>query len=272
MTYIKLNNGLKMPQLGLGVFRNPDGEKTENSVKWALEAGYRHIDTAMIYKNEKSVGKAIKESKVPREEIFLTTKLWNDDIRKGRTREAFEESLKKLKTDYIDLYLIHWPVVGSIEAYKVMEQLYKEKKIKAIGVSNFTVGQLKELISQTDIIPSVNQIEVHPYLENGEVVNFCQKNGIAVTAYKPIGGGDGDLLKNPILVNISKEHEKSPAQISLRWGLQRGLIVIPKSTHKNRITENLNVFDFKLTKEEMKQIGSLNKNQRFSPDSDNFDF
>ena len=272
MDNVILNNSVKIPKLGLGVFRNPDGETTENSVKWALEAGYRHIDTAMIYGNEKSVGNALKESSVDRKDIFLTTKLWNDDIRNHRVREAFQESLDKLKTDYVDLYLVHWPVDGRIEAYKEMEKLYKEKKIRAIGVSNFTIDQLKELMSKTFINPAVNQIEVHPYLANKQLVDFCQEKGIAVTAYKPIGGGDGDLLENSIMVKIAKAHKKSPAQIALRWGLQRGIIVIPKSTHKERIIENINVFDFELKETEIEEINNLNKDLRFGSDPDNFDF
>ena len=272
MENIILNNSVKIPKLGLGVFRNPDGATTENSVKWALEAGYRHIDTAMIYGNEKSVGKAIKESPVDRKDIFLTTKLWNEDIRQHRVREAFQKSLDLLQTDYVDLYLVHWPVEGRIEAYKEMEKLYKEKKIRAIGVSNFTIDQLKELMSKTFINPAMNQIEVHPYLANNELVSFCQEKGIAVTAYKPIGGGDGDLLENSVMIEIAKSHKKSPAQISLRWGIQRNIIVIPKSTHKERIIENLDVFDFELTDEEMNKINSLDKNLRFGSDPDNFNF
>ncbi len=271
MKTIKLNNGVLMPKFGLGVFRNPDGEATEKSVNWALDAGYRHIDTAMIYGNEKSVGTGIKASSVPRGDIFLTTKLWNDDIRQKRTREAFEESLERLQTNYVDLYLIHWPVDNRIEAYKEMEKLYSEGKIKAIGVSNFTINQLEELMKESSIIPAVNQIEVHPYLSNNEVVDFCQQKGIAITAYHPIGGGESDLLENNVLVQIAQKHNKSAAQIALRWNLQRDVIVIPKSVHQNRIIENIDIFDFNLTKDEMKEINNLNKNLRFGPDPDNFD-
>ncbi|MDD4083418.1 MAG: aldo/keto reductase [Sphaerochaetaceae bacterium] len=272
MNYIVLDGGVKMPQIGLGVFRNPVGKDTQNAVRWALEVGYRHIDTAKAYKNEYDVGLAIKESSVKRKDIFLTTKIYNEEVRSLQTEEALKKSLELLKTDYLELYLIQWPAEDRVATFKKMIKLRDKNKIRAIGVSNFTISQIKELKEKTSIFPAVNQIEVHPYLVNQDVVSFCQDNGIVVTAYKPIGGGDGDLLQNDILIEIGKTHKKSPAQIVLRWGIQRNCIVIPKSIHKDRIIENFNIFDFELSKEEMKRISNLNKNLRYLSHPDEFPF
>jgi len=272
MNYLVLDGNVRMPQIGLGVFRNPKGKDTQNAVKWALEAGYRHIDTAKAYKNEYDVGLAIKESPFKRKDIFITTKIYNEDVRSLRTEAALKRSLELLQTDYVDLYLIHWPAEGRVETFKNMIKLREENKIRAIGVSNFTIAQIKELKEKTSILPAVNQIEIHPYLTNNDVVSFCQDNGIVVTAYKPMGGGDGDLLQNKVLNEIGKTHHKSSAQIALRWGIQRNCIVIPKSTHKNRIIENFNIFDFELTTEEVQRINNLNKNLRYLSHPDEFPF
>lgn len=272
MNYIQLNNGVKIPQLGLGVFQTPDGEQTVNSVKWALEAGYRHIDAARIYENEQSVGEGIRQSGVRREDIFLTTKLWNDDIRAGRAREAFEESLERLGTDYIDLYLLHWPADGFEEAWKELEKLYREGKIKAIGVSNFQKSHLERLMKIASIKPAVNQIESHPYFNNQELIDYCFENNIAAEVWSPLGGTGGNVLEDATLAKLSEKYGKSPAQIVLRWDVQRNVIVIPKSTHKERIVSNSMVFDFELDQEDMKTISGLNKNKRVGPDPDNFDF
>lgn len=274
MLYKKLNNGIEIPQLGLGVFRTPSGQDTENAVKWALEANYRHIDTAKIYGNEASVGKAIEDSNVKRSDIFLTTKLWNDDIRAGRTEAAFEESLKALKTDYVDLYLIHWPAEGFSEAYKVMERLYEGGAIKAIGVSNFHEHHLEKLAKTANIKPAVDQIESHPYLNNQKLIDYCMKNDINVEVWSPLGGslGKTDVLHNEQIGEIAKKYGKSIAQVIIRWDIQRNVIVIPKSTHQERIAANIDVFDFELTSEEMQIIQSLNCNQRVGSDPDHFDF
>jgi diketogulonate reductase-like aldo/keto reductase len=272
MLNLTLNNEVKIPQLGLGVFQTPKGEDTVNSVKWALEAGYRHIDTAKIYGNESDVGTGIKESNIAREEIFLTTKLWNEDIRAERTREAFEESLKALQTDYVDLYLIHWPVESFEKAWMVMEELYQEGKIKAIGLSNFHQSHLEKIQKIAKVKPVVNQIESHPYMNNQALINLCKSIGMEIEVWSPLGGTGGNVLEDETLNKLAAKYGKSAAQIVLRWDIQREVIVIPKSIHKDRIIANIDIFDFKLTDEDMALINNLNKNLRVGPNPDNFDF
>lgn len=272
MTTVKLQNDVEIPIVGLGVFRSNDGEETEKAVKWALESGYTHIDTAMIYENESSVGNAIKDSSVARENIFLTTKLWNEDIRQRRAKEAFQESLDKLQTNYIDLYLLHWPVDGMIEAWKVLEELYTEGKIKAIGVSNFHKHHLEDLLKHATIKPMVNQIEAHPYLANQELIDYCQSQGIEIQAYSPLGGDGAPILKDIVINELAEKYNKTPAQIILRWNIQRNIIILPKSVKQERIISNIQLFDFELTKEDMEKINTINKNLRTSADPDNFDF
>ena len=250
-TAITLNNGVSIPQLGLGVFQTPDGEATSQAVTWALQSGYRHIDTAMIYGNEQSVGEGLRRSGVDRRDVFLTTKLWNDDIRAGRAKEAFKESLDRLGVDYLDLYLIHWPAKGWQQAWEDMEELH-------------TISGTK---------PAVDQIESSPQFVNGDLIDYC--HGILrvdVEAYSPLGGTGGDLLADPRLKAIAERYDRSPAQIVLRWHLQRGVIVIPKSTHKERIEQNAQVFDFELNEDDMKTITALNRDERTGADPDNFDF
>lgn len=272
MNCIRLNNGVNIPQMGLGVYQTSDGEQTEQAVKWALEAGYRHIDTARIYGNEKSVGIGMKDSKIPRNEIFLTTKLWNEDIRRGRAKEAFEESLEALQTDYIDLYLIHWPAQGYEKAWEALAELYDEGRIKAVGVSNFQRSHLEELEKSAGICPAVNQIESHPYFNNQDLIDYCFGKGIAAEVWSPLGGTGGSLLQDDSLCRLAGKYERTPAQIVLRWDIQRGVVVIPKSTHKERIISNKAVFDFELSEGDMKLIDDLNKNRRIGPDPDNFNF
>ncbi|WP_195276404.1 aldo/keto reductase [Anaerotruncus rubiinfantis] len=272
MQEVSLNNGVKIPQFGLGVFKTPEGEQTVSAVKWALEAGYRHIDTAKVYGNEKGVGLGIQESKVPREEIFLTTKLWNDDIRAGRTREAFAESLAALQTDYVDLYLIHWPADGYERAWAVMEELYQEGKIKAIGVSNFQKRHLECLEKTAKIAPAVNQIEAHPYFSNQELIDYCKARRIVVEAYRPLGGTGGNLLEDETLRALAQKYERTPAQIALRWAIQRDTVVVAKSTHQERIVSNMKIFDFVLSDTDMETIDGLNRNTRLGSDPDNFNF
>ncbi len=267
-----LYNGLEIPSVGLGVFKSNDGSETENAVTWGLESGYGHIDTAMIYNNEKGVGVGIKNSNIDRKDVFLTTKLWNEDIRQRRGEEAFYESLERLDTDYVDLYLIHWPVDGRLEAWKVLEKLYEEKKVKAIGVCNFQIHHLEELLKVATIKPMINQIECHPYLTNQELIDFSQLNGIAVQAWSPLGGEGAPILKDEALIELSKKYKKTVAQIIIRWNLQRDIIVLPKSVNKDRIASNFDVFDFELSADDMNLISSLNKNKRYGADPDNFNF
>ena len=268
-TKLKMNNGKEIYQFGLGVWQG--GEETKNSVLAALRAGYRHIDTAAAYKNEEAVGEAIRESGIPREELFITTKLWNQDMRDHKVKEAFELSLKKLGLDYVDLYLIHWPVKGEyINSYKVMEKLYETGKTKAIGVSNFKAHQLQDLLDNTDIVPAVNQMEFNPQMQDNEILNMCTEKGIILEAWSPLGSGA--CLEDETLKLLANTHNKSVAQIIIRWLLQKGIVVFPKSVHENRIRENANVFDFELTYKEIELINSMNKNLRTGPDPDTFDF
>jgi diketogulonate reductase-like aldo/keto reductase len=268
---VKLNNGIQMPWLGLGTYQSPPGETAENSVLWALEAGYRHIDTAALYKNEQDVGKAIRASKIPREKVFVTTKVWNPDIRAGKTAQALDDSLKKLGTDYVDLYLIHWPVPGKyVECWQVMEDLYKKGKAKSIGISNFLIHHIEDVLKIARVVPAVNQVEWHPEARQQKLVDFCQAKGIVFEAWAPLM--QGAVAKIPTLIDIAKKHGKTPAQIAIRWGLQHQVVMIPKSVRKERIIENTDVFDFQLTADEMKRIDALDKNKRIGPDPDNFNF
>ena len=272
MHYVQLNQGNKIPQLGLGVYQTADGQQTMDAVCWALEAGYRHIDTAKIYGNEKSVGDAIRASKIPRQQIFLTTKLWNDDIRAGRTEEAFNESLAALQTDYIDLYLIHWPAEGFTEAWTAMEKLYKQGRIRAIGVSNFHKCHLDELEKRADIKPAVNQVESHPYFNNNELIDYCFSRDIAVEVWSPLGGTGGNLLQDETLVRLAEKYGRTPAQIVLRWDIQRNVVVIPKSTHRERIVSNQAIFDFELSDQDMEAVTRLNRATRVGADPEHFNF
>lgn len=267
---ITLNNGVKMPQLGFGVFKVPEGEEAYNAVKWALEAGYRGIDTAAVYKNEVSVGKAIKDSGIPREELFITTKVWNEDQGYEETLEAFEKSLERLKLDYVDLYLIHWPVKGKYkETWKALEKIYADKKSRAIGVSNFHIHHLEDLLETAKIVPAVDQIELHPTLSQEKLSTWLKAHDIAVESWGPLGQGSD--LKNPVIVEIGEKYNKSSAQVILKWHLQHGFIVIPKSSHKERIAENLNVFDFSLSHEDMEALDKLNTNDRQGTNPDTYD-
>lgn len=272
-TTLTMNNGVQIPQLGLGVFQTPDGKATSQAVTWALQAGYRHIDTAMIYGNEESVGQGIRDSGLKRRDVFLTTKLWNDDIRSGRAKEAFEESLDRLGTDYVDLYLIHWPAQGWQQAWQDMEELYRQRRVRAIGVCNFQQHHLEELHSISSTKPAVNQIESSPQFVNQELIDYCHGElRIDVEAYSPLGGTGGSVLSDPRLESISRKVGRSPAQVILRWHIQRGLIVIPKSTHQERIEQNAQVFDFTLDEDDMNAISAMDSGIRAGADPDNFDF
>src|SRR5918996_3001979 len=253
-----LNNGVKIPRLGLGVYQAPPGESTLRAVKYALKIGYRHIDTAWLYGNEIDVGRAIRESGIEREEIFITTKVWNSDQGYQSTLAACDRSLKLLGLPYIDLYLIHWPVEGrGKDTWKAMIQLLNEGKVRAIGVSNFEVFHLQDIFQNFDVIPSVNQVEFHPFLFQEKLLGFCKNSNIQLEAYSPLTRGQ--RLNHHILVGLAKKYGKSSAQILIRWNLQHGLVVIPKSIHENRIRENIQVFDFQLEETDMKLLNSLNE-------------
>lgn len=270
-----LSNGVNMPGLGLGVFKVEEGPILVQAVKAAIAHGYRSIDTAAIYENERSVGQAIhealQENHLAREELFITSKVWNADLGYESTIAAYEASLERLGLDYLDLYLIHWPVKGKYnEAWRALETLYREGRVKAIGVSNFQVHHLEDLMSHAEIMPMVNQVEFHPRLTQKELLRFTKEHGIQLEAWSPLM--QGELLSNDTLLEIAAQHGKSVAQIILRWDLQHGVITIPKSTKEHRIVENAALFDFELSQEEMERIDALNQNLRVGPDPDNFDF
>jgi|SRR5690625_66222 len=256
----QLRNKVRVPQLGLGVYKVP-AEEVYDTVATALDAGYRHIDTASFYDNEVGVGKAIKDSTINREDLFVTTKVWNDDQGYEQTLAAFELSLNKLDMDYVDLYLIHWPVPGIFsETWRALETLYKAGRVRAIGVSNFLVHHLEELLQTAETIPAVNQIELHPKLMQTETVEFCEEHQILIESWSPLGRAN--YLTDPTLTEIANVHHRSTAQIIIRWHLQHEFIVIPKSIRADRQKENIDVFDFILSKAEMKRIDDLEEGFR----------
>lgn len=257
MKTVKLNNGIEMPILGFGVFQINDLKECERSVSDAIDAGYRLIDTASAYMNEEAVGNAIKKSDVPREEFFITTKLWVQKTGYEKTKTAFEKSLKKLQTDYIDLYLIHQPYGDVYGEWRAMEELYKAGNVKAIGVSNFHPDRLVDLMNYNEIVPAVNQIETHPFYQQIETQNFLQENKIQIESWGPLAEGKFDIFQNELLLSIGKKYNKSIAQVILRWLTQRDVVAIPKTVRKERMIENFNIFDFELTSEEMESIKTL---------------
>ena len=259
METVKLNNGIEMPLLGFGVFQVTDLNQCEQGVYDAIQSGYRLIDTAASYQNEEAVGKAIKRSGVHREELFITTKLWIQDAGYEKTKKAFEKSLKRLQLDYLDLYLIHQPYNDVHGAWRAMEELYAEGRIRAIGVSNFQPDRMMDLISFNKFVPAVNQIETHPFNQQIETQKFLQENGIQHESWGPFAEGKNDLFKNELLASIGKKYNKSIAQVVLRWLTQRGVVAIPKSVRKERIEENFNIFDFRLSDEDMQSIQTLDK-------------
>jgi methylglyoxal/glyoxal reductase len=268
---VRLFNGVEMPYFGLGVFEAHEGNETIEAVKYALEIGYRHIDTASMYLNERGVGEGVRASGLKRNEVFVTTKVWNSNQGYQETLDAFHKSLDKLKFDYSDLYLIHWPVHGKyIDTWRAIEELYHKKLIRAIGVSNFLEHQLDNLIRNTEITPMVNQVEFHPYLTSPSLLEYCKKNYIQFQAWSPILKGKVNSI--PLLIEIGKKYNKTPVQITLRWDLQKGIVTIPKSVHKERIKSNTEIFDFELTPDDMKKIDALNKNERIGAHPDHFDF
>jgi diketogulonate reductase-like aldo/keto reductase len=266
-----LSNGVKMPWLGLGVYKAQEGEEVKRAVRAALEIGYRAIDTAAIYGNEEGVGEAIRETGIPREELFITTKVWNDDQGYESTLAAFETSLRKLQMEYVDLYLVHWPVRGKFEeTYRALETLYEDGRVRAIGVSNFHIHHLEALLNGCKIMPMVNQVELHPMLSQVELRNFCREKGIQMEAWSPLMKG-GEVFQHPIIQELSQKYGKTPAQIILRWDIQSGIVTIPKSVTPARIKENSDIFDFTISHEDMKKIDSLNENKRVGTNPEKYD-
>lgn len=268
---IRLNNGHTMPMLGLGVFKATQEGEAMRAVTYALTHGYRLIDTAAAYQNEEGVGQGIKESGVPRKEIFVTTKVWNDAQRNNDVLGAFERSLDKLDMEYVDLYLLHWPVKESFhKSWEDLQKIYESGRTKAIGVSNFLPHHLDSLLESTTLIPAVNQFECHPLYNQAELIRYCKEKGIVAQAHTPLLRGA--LTDSPILKEIGEKYRKTPAQVALRWSLQNGVSAIPKSVTPSRIDENFNIFDFELSDEDMKQIFTMTGTKRYCSDPDNFNF
>jgi diketogulonate reductase-like aldo/keto reductase len=267
----ELHNGVQMPYFGLGVYLSKDGSEVINAVKDALNHGYRHIDTAAIYDNEDGVGQGIKESDVAREDVFLVSKVWNTDQGYDSTLHAFDASLERLGTDYLDLYLIHWPKGElSKETWKALERLYKEKRVRSIGVSNFLRHHLEDLLPSVEIVPMVNQMEFHPYLVQQDLLDFCNSKGIQYEAWSPLM--QGHIFDLEVMKDLAAKYNKTIAQMVLRWDLQKGVVTIPKSSKKERIIANADLFDFEISQEDMNLLDGLDQGKRFGPDPDNFDF
>lgn len=266
-----LHNGVEMPYLGLGVYLAREGKEVENAVGWALEAGYRHIDTASAYQNEKGVGAAVRNSGLDRREGFVTTKVWNTDQGYESTLRAFDASLARLGLEYLDLYLVHWPVKGKYrETWQALEELYREGRVRAIGVSNFLQHHLEDLLQRAEIVPMVNQMEFHPWLVQEPLLGYCREKGIQYEAWSPLM--QGKIGQVPEIGKIARKYGKTEAQVVLRWDLQKGVVTIPKSSNPERIKANAALFDFELSPEDMAQLDSLDKTHRFGPDPDHFDF
>ena len=257
MQTVKLNNGVEMPILGFGVFQVKDLDECERSVVDAIQSGYRLIDTARSYENEEAVGKAIKRSGVPREELFITTKLWIQSDGHEGAKQSFAASLQRLQLDYVDLYLIHQPFGDVYGEWRAMEELYKQGKIKAIGVSNFQPDRLMDFIVHNKVVPAVNQVETHPFHQQVDEQQFMQENGVQIEAWGPFAEGKNDIFHTETLAAIGKKYNKTIAQVILRWVTQRGVVAIPKSVRKERMEENINIFDFELSTEDMEQIKKL---------------
>lgn len=266
-----LNNGVRMPYLGLGVYKSSEGDEVINAVMYALQSGYRHIDTATLYQNEKGVGTAIRQSGIRREEIFVTTKVWNSDHGYDSTLKAFDRSLEELGLDYLDLYLVHWPVKGIFkDTWRAFERIYKSGMARAIGVSNFLKHHLLDLMDIAEIVPMVNQMEFHPYLVQQDLIDFCNSRSIQYEAWAPLM--QGRIVNVEWLKHLAHKYNKDIVQIVLRWNLQKGVVTIPKSVTPARILSNLQLFDFELSAEDMESIDSLDKGLRYGSDPDDFDF
>jgi len=264
---VALNNGVEIPWVGLGVFQSEPGPETQRAVEWALELGYRHIDTAAFYQNEESVGRALKASGIPRDEVFVTTKVWNNNQGYDEALAAFDRSLKNLGMDTVDLYLVHWPIEKKrLQTWKALERIYEEGRARAIGVSNFLVHHLEELAEHSGIVPAVNQVEFHPFLLQKELLDYDHEHGIRHEAWSPLTRAR--LWDDPVIDEIAGAHDRSRAQVLLRWDLQHGVVTIPKSVHRDRIEENSRLFDFELTDEQMARLDALDRGERIGPDPD----
>ena len=257
MEFVTLNNGVKMPMEGFGLYQVPDLAQCEQAVLDAISTGYRSIDTAAAYMNEEAVGAAIAKCGVPREELFITTKLWVQDSSYDGAKKAIDRSLKNLRLEYLDLYLVHQPMGDYIGAYKAMEEAYKEGKIKAIGVCNFYPARLADLCETVDVIPAVNQVELHPFFQQADALELMKEYGVIPEAWGPFAEGKYGIFTNPVLTEIGEKYGKSAAQVALRWNVQRGVVIIPKSVHKDRMEQNIDIWDFELTEDEMKKIADL---------------
>ena len=268
--YVTLNNGIKIPQIGFGTYRIPDGNDAINTVQKALEIGYRHLDCASAYDNQAGVGEGIHRSGIKRSELFITGKVWVTDMEYDATMKAFEKTIKELRVDYLDLYIIHWPKPNSRTCYKALQELYNQKLVRAIGISNFLPHHIEEMIKGESIAPAVNQIECHPYLHQNETLEYCKKENIKVTAHTPFR--DGRVFKDPVLKEIAEKHGKTVAQVVLSWHMSRGIIVIPKSVTPSRIKENFDSFGFVLDQDDLDKITALETGERFAPHPDNMPF
>ena len=260
---IRLYNGRYIPQFGLGVYQIRDNSECEKVCLEAFKHGYRHIDTAHVYGNEKGVGAAVKKSGIPREEFYITTKLWINDFGEGVSIKEVDEMLKRLGTNYIDLLLLHWPKNDYIGAYKDMELAFKQGKVRSIGLSNFNVSQVEEIMKMCKVKPAINQIELHPYAQRKDIVEVCKKYNIKIEPWYPIGHGDAGLLENPVFTKIAQKYKKTNAQVILRWHIQKGYIVFPRSRNYDHIKENIDIFNFRLTRDEMQEIDNLDKQQLY---------
>jgi len=266
-----LNNGVKMPYFGLGVYLSQDGQEVINAIQWAVDAGYRHIDTAAIYHNERGVGEGVRNCGVSRDELFVVSKVWNTEQGYDTSLRAFDETMERLGLEYLDLYLIHWPKAGKYkDTWRALEQLYKEGRVRSIGVSNFLRHHLEDLLTAAEVVPMVNQMEFHPYLVQQDLLDYCNDKGIRYEAWSPLM--QGHIFDVPLMKTLSEKYGKTIAQVVLRYDLQKGVITIPKSSKKERIIANADIFDFEISAADMQALDGLDRGKRFGPDPDNFDF